>query len=130
MFVQIPGESKVVACIVEEIIPAARHWNLAWSRQCLEPALRFTLLFGIHLELPEAGEVEQVADLILLWVEQAAASRYLGISRNWGSGWNLSGRVSAPERPGPRRRDGGERNEVSLAHRIEVGTCLISNLFV
>ena len=57
------ARSEVVARVVEEVIPTARHGDRARRGQRLEPALRLAFLFRVELELPEPGKVEQVADV-------------------------------------------------------------------
>ena len=42
----------------------------------------------------------------------------------------MSERITARERPGSRRSDGGERHEVSLTHLVRVGSGLILVMFV
>src|SRR5256714_7848395 len=74
-FTPVPGEAKVVTCVIEEVVPTARHGDHARRRQRIEPSLRFAFLLRVELELPETGDVEQVAELILLRMEGTAAAR-------------------------------------------------------
>jgi hypothetical protein len=65
----VPGQVEIAKEIFVLLVPAARHRDRARFSQAVEPAVGFTHLVRIDLEVPDAGEIQLVANTVLDWVK-------------------------------------------------------------
>ena len=71
----VPGGPEVIARVVEQVVPATGHRDLARRRQAgREPPVGLAPVGGIKLEAPETGEVARRAGRALVRIEQAGVA--------------------------------------------------------
>src|SRR5205823_4452506 len=65
----VPRQVEIVEEILVLLVPAARYRDRAGVRQAVEPAFLFPDVLGVDLEVPDAGQVQLITAVVLLWIK-------------------------------------------------------------